>query len=142
MKKILTYLASILLSMVIMTATANAGDKQYVLEDDDPNAVWWISVLFFNGPDHNSIQYYGEITPKAVGVGLAGKLDCEQRAERVAELMLGVPEFKGLPWAVLCTPISADAPNNIHRYNQSLTWLEDYPEEFRQEFDVGGDQAV
>lgn len=138
MKKLLTYLTGTLfLFTVLLSGQTQAGNTDYVFDGNDPAAMWWISIVFFNGPDHNRIQYYGEITPVAIGIGPNAKAECRRRGDAVAELIIQAPEFMGMPWLVLCTPIDPEHPENIHLYNQSLRWLDDYPEDLRPRFENG-----
>jgi len=136
MKKFFIYLAIVLLAVFgALTLVANkavAADDSYLAQMDDPNAVWWLSLVFFNGPDHNRIQYFQGMEPMIAGIGNEGAERCVSAAEQMFTYMQGSADFSHVPWGIFCAAMPAEHAGDIHLYNESMTWADDYPDEFKE----------
>lgn len=118
----------VILAIVAITVAgcfpARTADQSYLADTKDPTAIWWASLIFFNGDDGNFIQYMDKLEPVPQGAGVTGWARCKQVIEELQPLVQEL--FPDRPWAVTCVPISADTPDNIHRYNASNTLLDDW----------------
>jgi len=116
MKKFLTYLGISILALGALMAQPRAGDRA-VLGEVTETSSYYLTVMFFNGPDH-TLQYLSGFEP--IYGGDAER--CERGKGRLIDWAVSTwPEHK---WTVYCT--QAEEINKLYEYNLTMTYEDDY----------------